>query len=729
MMNVSSLKLERSMAMLDFEEGRLPEAEARLGELIDSMETAESPVLKDELCKCLTDRSTVRRYSNRWQEALDDLSLCETLATTLKALARNANLHTVYMIRAKLLTTPFTSVYDLDKARAALDELRRVGSNDWVIDEMEGNIAFHARQWRKAAELYRDVAQALTALGWQRGAMSCRLRAGLASLELGERQRAEAETAPAEEFFEKYGPPDQLAAVQMARARIHAAAGEHDLAWEAANRALQGVESLIRHFRSLFEQQRFVLDKIENYYHAFQIGLAKGGKQGWLRAWTVAERAKSFYLCQLVANADVSLFEGVDPDQIAQLRDLELQLDLCDLNGSQEGDAGRQAELEEQLQLLSMKKQALLGKMMKANPRWAALRTPPALDLEAEFTRLGPPWIPLSYFFYPKDEGATLYIFYAGPDREPCCLQTDWSSEELAQLDQSREKLRGRLPAHQSLFPDELVEKVLPTALIESMEPGWHLLVSPHDRLRAIPLHALTRDEGERLIDRCPVQYIPTLALLPLRRHETVTHPSAVLLMGCEQNNFLDPPLEEVVLELQGLREVWQAKRPGRVEHCLIEQNGSPAEAGLPPEMWRNFEFVHVACHGVFPEEQPLNAALRLGDEAMRASEFFHTRLDAKLVSLSACSLGRQMRREAGIDLRGDEWIGLYLPMFYAGIQTLLVSLWDANTRVAVTFMTTLHRALGEGASPVEAFQEAQQQVKSKPDPLWANWYLVGFPD
>ena len=66
MINAAASKLERNLAMIDFEEGRLPEAEARLSELIESLGTAESPVLRDELCKCLTDRSTVRRYSNRW---------------------------------------------------------------------------------------------------------------------------------------------------------------------------------------------------------------------------------------------------------------------------------------------------------------------------------------------------------------------------------------------------------------------------------------------------------------------------------------------------------------------------------------------------------------------------------------------------------------------------------------------------------------------------------------
>jgi CHAT domain-containing protein len=118
-----------------------------------------------------------------------------------------------------------------------------------------------------------------------------------------------------------------------------------------------------------------------------------------------------------------------------------------------------------------------------------------------------------------------------------------------------------------------------------------------------------------------------------------------------------------------------------------------------------------------------------LGKEALRTSEFFGTRLQATFIILSACALGRQTYRHSDIDLVGDEWVGLYLPLLYAGARALLVSLWDANSQVAARLMKELHLALSQGASPADAFQQALQSTGRDPAPLWANWYLVGFAD
>jgi len=232
---------------------------------------------------------------------------------------------------------------------------------------------------------------------------------------------------------------------------------------------------------------------------------------------------------------------------------------------------------------------------------------------------------------------------------------------------------------------------------------------------------------AEPLIQHVPVQYMPTLALLLL--HQPTTGPKKVLLMACEEDDFGDPTLEQVRSEIENLHQVWSTKRPGLVPPpYYIQKQSVPSESGIPLDEWKNFEFIHIACHGVFPAGRPLDAALRLGKEALRASELFGIRLHAKLVSLSACDLGAQAVHDAGVRLQGDEWIGMYLPLFYAGAQTLLVSLWEADSEKAAQFMETLHTALSEGVSPAEAFQSASISQSRKRPTLWANWYLVGYP-
>jgi hypothetical protein len=729
--HVATIKLCRDDAMIEFEEGRLPEAEARLSELIDTLHLPQTPMLKAELCHCLIDRAMVRRWANRWHEALSDLAACEVLASTLSAFGKSTVLYKIHHTRAAVLILPCTTVYNREAARVSLAELRRLGFNDFGVGALEADLAFIDEKWAQAAELYQQVAQELAAQGWQSGVMRCRLRVGLAYLALGDLPHAHTEIAATLAFFTQSGPPSQLAAAQMAQARLQFAYGHHDEAWDLAVRAIAGIETLIRSFRDLFDQQRFIFDKLDYYYWAFDIGFGKGGRQGLLRAWTIAERAKSFYLCTLVANADVRLFDGVDPDQIAQFHALELEIDDLEhtLGWLEESrvDSVREAALKQKIQLISIARRELLEKLMRANPRWAALRTPPPFDLEAQLEHIDPAWMLVSYFWRPRPEGATLSIFYTGRNRAPQCVQTAWSERELAQLDASRQQLWGDVSPRIPLFPPYAIERVLPSALVGAFEPGQHILMSPHDHLRAIPLHALPYSSGKRLIDDYPVQYIPTLALLPF--HKTVARTGHVLVLGCEQDGFASPPLKEVPAEISALEQLWSAKRPGKVTRRLIAPDGSPTAAGLPPNQWEHFEFLHIACHGDFAEDRPLDAALRLGRDALRTTEFFAVRLNAALISLSACALGGQARRDTGVELRGDEWVGLYIPLFYAGAQTLLVSLWNANSQVAALFMKALHTALSEGESSAKAFQLAHKSISTKPASLWANWYLVGFPD
>jgi hypothetical protein len=195
------------------------------------------------------------------------------------------------------------------------------------------------------------------------------------------------------------------AALRRVLARLELAKGDHDAAWDTPG-ALDGVESLIRHFRLLADQQRFVADKLPYYDVAFDVGLARDGPEGVLRAWSVAERAKSFYLCQLVANAEVSLFEGLDPARVGRLRALEDDLDTRE---RQQARGGSVEELEE----LSREKQELLDALMRENPRWWPAR-PASFDLIGELERLGSAWTP-SLLLAGDNGDTTLHIFLRLP--------------------------------------------------------------------------------------------------------------------------------------------------------------------------------------------------------------------------------------------------------------------------------------------------------------------------
>jgi hypothetical protein len=701
--------------MLDFDEGRIPESESKLTTLIDELGVAAEDGARLELGRALFDRATVRRFSNRPEDALSDVDAALRVAEALPMLQRRAALVTALGLRARIVVSQVSVGGDVLAANAAIARLRELTSG-WQTDELESELAFQEASWNRAAELALSAARQLAAQGWVIPVASLRRRAGEAYLELGALDRAEEELRAAYDVLERSWSPDRIAAVRRTLARLEHAKGDHDAAWEHSLAALDGVESLIRHFRLLADQQRFVEDKLPYYDLAFDVGLARGGSIGLERAWAVAERAKSFYLCQLVANADVPLFEGVDPSRVERLRALEDELDTLERADAR----GRPAdELEER----SREKQELLDALMRENPRWAGLRAPPALDLVAELESLGPSWTALSYYWREDGSSTTLYMFLRPPAGEPELVTSVWSPDELERLRESADALQGHVPVAAPILPADLAAKIFPDELEPLLEGSRRLLVSPHDQLRALPLHASDAGRGWLPISRWPIVYIPTLSLLRLRGERAPAE--RVLLIGSADNAFGDQTLREIGREIDEIGSTWDTTRPGQVTRRIVGAGESPAGAGVGIDSWGECEYVHVACHGYFPEGRPLDAALRLGTDAVRASEFFATRLDARLVSLSACSLGRQ---ERGGALLGDEWVGLYAPLFYAGAEAVLVSVWDAYSREAAEFMIALHRSIAAGAEPATAFFEAVSVLCAKPLPLWANWYLAGVP-
>ena len=98
--------------MRDFDDGKLPEAEAALTALIAQYESSSDPWTAGEIALCLQDRATVRRFSNRWQEALDDLSRCERIAMRLPLLPQRMTLSNVFYVRALVQATPYSDVYN-----------------------------------------------------------------------------------------------------------------------------------------------------------------------------------------------------------------------------------------------------------------------------------------------------------------------------------------------------------------------------------------------------------------------------------------------------------------------------------------------------------------------------------------------------------------------------------------------------------------------------------------
>ena len=110
-------------------------------------------------------------------------------------------------------------------------------------------------------------------------------------------------------------------------------------------------------------------------------------------------------------------------------------------------------------------------------------------------------------------------------------------------------------------------------------------------------------------------------------------------------------------------------------------------------------------------------------DGRLTVNEIFNIDLTASMVTLSACQSG--MSRITA----GDEMMGIPRAFIYAGVPTVVASLWNVNDEATAILMEQFYRNLKEYEKG-EALQRAQiymiKQSGYKTPYYWAAFSLTG---
>lgn len=133
-------------------------------------------------------------------------------------------------------------------------------------------------------------------------------------------------------------------------------------------------------------------------------------------------------------------------------------------------------------------------------------------------------------------------------------------------------------------------------------------------------------------------------------------------------------------------------------------------------------DILHFSCHGYFDNKDPLSSGIVLKNDVLRAEKIFELNLDSELVTLSACETGISENKP------GDELIGLTRAFIYAGVPSLIVSLWDVSAFTTKELMREFYTNLKNGDQKALALQKAQVTIMSKyKHPFfWAPFILIG---
>jgi len=516
-------------------------------------------------------------------------------------------------------------------------------------------------------------------------------------------------------------------------------------ALESQEERLGGTETVRSSFRALYG----------SYYYDLEGALLAQHQPA--QAYRVSERARARGLLHMLTQRDLMFAADVPADlQRARKRNAadydNVQAQLGELNSAQDKDkfAAAQARLHE----LSAQRDEIADRIAKASPRFASLQYPQPLDVAATRRILDPGDLLLSYA---AAEDRTV-LFVVAPEGSGPGLSVFTLPIKEKDLQAKVQKFRRLIGEHREPGNPELMaqSRQLYDLLLRPAESvlaaSQRLLVIPDGPLQVLPFAALRRSRTEYLVDWKPLHTVVSATVYAeLRKMRHPAENKAVQIAA-----FGDPRMPasgKAALQRSGNPDLRVAAERGfdfgRLPFSRQEVEGI---AALFPKRSRTYlgadateehakalgkdvRYIHFATHGLLDERFPLNSALVLSipgkvqpgkdNGLLQAWEIFEqVRLDADLVTLSACNTG------LGQELKGEGLIGLTRAFQYAGARSILASLWSVDDFRTMQLMQRFYAALRQGKSKDEALRAAQlalahSQSSSAPY-YWAGFSLIG---
>ncbi|HEY3289900.1 MAG TPA: CHAT domain-containing protein [Anaerolineae bacterium] len=256
------------------------------------------------------------------------------------------------------------------------------------------------------------------------------------------------------------------------------------------------------------------------------------------------------------------------------------------------------------------------------------------------------------------------------------------------------------------------LHRALVAPVQDLLRPFTRLVIVPHGLLHGLPMHAL-HDGTAYLLEQHEISYLPAAGLLRYCL-EPKKAAGSVMVFGCSNGGRLPGAPREAMMVAAHLG-----------GQAIVEEQATLDQLRTALTSSR---VVHLATHAEFNVENPLFSNLTMYDGALTALEIYGLRMQASLVTLSACQTG-----ENAIG-GGDELSGLTRAFLYAGASSLILSGWKVNDAFTTDLMDRVYQGLASGLDKGRALREAQLDILCQSPAetpyahpqFWASFYLVG---
>ncbi len=464
-------------------------------------------------------------------------------------------------------------------------------------------------------------------------------------------------------------------------------------------------------------------------------------------AFETLERARARTLVELISEREWRIAPDVPDDLRQRQQELDARRTRA-YRGLQQATEAEVPRWQEELKAVSAEQRALNADLRRASPCYAQLQFPEPLSLQQIQASL--------------DEGTLLATYVLG-EKQSWLITATRQSLRVYPLNRSEREVRRLMLEYRALLMerDSLNRpksdlktigekgKALYDLLLQPAQAEWQgakrLLVMRDGVLNHLPLGALVFQAGDKptyLIEKLPIHTVPSIGTYRLVRSylREGEWEYAVLAVGdpaypevSTQSGADTESLQKRGLRLQRLPEARKevealAQLYGNGARVVVDKEAtvSAVLSDIPKS-----RVVHLACHGLLDNQDPLGSALVFApsgeddDGLLRAYQVLGgVPMRADLVVLSACETGR------GAEIKHEGVVGLSWAFLAVGARSVVVSLWEVQDTSTTELMVGFHRHLREGKSKDEALRSAQLSLirseKYAHPYHWSGFVLVG---
>ena len=613
----------------------------------------------------------------------------------------------------------------LESYNQALPLIRAVGDRGGEATTLNniGSVYSDLGEKQKALEYYNQALPLFRAVGNRGGEAITLKNIGKVYDDLGEKQKALEYYNQALPLRRAVGDRGGEANTLRNIAIVERDQGNLQQALTQIEAAIKIIEDLRTKIASQ-ELRTSYFASVHNYYN-FYIDLLmqlhkQNPSQGYdALALKASERSRARGLVELLAEANVDVRKGVDPNLLAESRRLQQLIDareklLSQLSSQKERSDQAIALTKKELENFLNQQQELKVKIRTTNPEYAALKYPNALTLPQIQQQLDQDTLLLEYSLGEKHS----YLWAVTPN--------SFETYELPgreQIEKAASKLSTVLRG-QPIQAANSEEQAKENAQVVADKLGQKRLAIVADGiLYKIPFAVLTKPtksataaEYQPLIVNHEIVNLPSVSSLATHRQKLkgrkmASKTLAILadpVFSADDPRVTGKPQDssssmELNLERSALQR--SAKNLNRGSFERLPGTGKEAREILKlvssSDHLQAFDFdanynwatnkqlsqyriIHFATHGIIDEVNPelSGILLSLVDKQgkpqkgfLRLNDIFNLDIPAELVVLSACESG------LGKDVQGEGLVGLTRGLMYAGSARIAVSLWNVSDK------------------------------------------------